>query len=85
MREINWLERVRFRFMAYMVGEEFDEFFALDDVMANVVAALAHRQGWHQHHRVWRRKRGADVTVAEQALKILKRMDNRIKPLLAPA
>ena len=36
----------------------FAEFFRLDDLHASVVAVLAYRQGWHQHKRQWRRKRG---------------------------
>jgi hypothetical protein len=37
------------------------DILAIDRVLADVVAVLAHRSGWHRHSRQWRRKRGFDM------------------------
>jgi hypothetical protein len=74
-----------------LVGEHtFLDFFGLDDFLADVVAALAHRQGWHRHKRQWRKQRGADVgeiqrlrrQVEEQVAKL--EAAQAARPLLTP-
>ena len=85
-RELTRLERASARIKRYLAATEFDAFFQLDDVASDVVAALAHRQGWHRHKRQWRRARGAEVRTAD---KLRKRVDQLIaerkaQPLLSP-
>ena len=85
-RDLARLERVLARIKRDLAATEFAAFFELDDVVSDVVAALAHRQGWHRHKRQWRRKRGAEVRTAD---KLRKRVDQLIaerkaQPLLSP-
>ena len=62
----------------------FAEFFRLDDVLASVVGVLAHRQGWHQHKRQWRRKRGAVVGSINKIRRQIERLKAKVeaRPLI---
>ena len=67
-------------------AHSFAQFFELDGVVSDVVAALAHRQGWHRHKRQWRRKRGADVRSVDKLRKQVDRLvaERKVQPLLTP-
>ena len=85
-RDLARLERASARIKRYLAATEYAAFFELDDVVSDVVAALAHRQGWHRHKRQWQRARGADVGAVD---KLRKRVDQLVaerkgQPLISP-
>ena len=75
------------RFEKSAETRSFAEFFELDDFLSDVVAALAHRQGWHRHKREWRRKRGAAVREIDKIRQVVEKVkaEYEARPLLAPS
>ena len=86
LRESDRAEREMERFERLAGDHSFAEFFALDDFVSDVVAALAHRQGWHRHKRQWRRKRGADVRGLDKLRRQVEKLEagRAARPLLSP-
>jgi hypothetical protein len=64
--------------------------WAVDRVLADVVAVLAYRSGWHRHNRQWRRKRGFDMGALRGVIKRVEELTRQLSkpqavpPLLAP-
>ena len=85
-RDLARLEHASARIKRHLAATEFAAFFELDDVVSDVVAALAHRQGWHRHKRQWRRKRGADVGAVDKLRKKVDQLiaERKAQPLLSP-
>ena len=85
-RDLARLERASARIKRHLAATEYAAFFQLDDVVSDVVAALAHRQGWHRHKRQWRRKRGADVGTTDKLRKQVDKIiaERKAQPLLSP-
>ncbi len=85
-RDLERRERVALWVEGRTVAAEFAPLFGLDDFTSELVAALAHRQGWHRPKRQWRRKRGATVEKFDGLRGRLDRAIDRAAalPLLAP-
>jgi len=60
-RKLARSESLDLRVEGQSIAAQFGPLFALDDFTSDLVAALAHRQGWHRHRRQWWRKWGATV------------------------
>ena len=86
VRDLARLERASARIKRYLAATEFAAYFELDDVVSDVIAALAHRQGWHRHKRQWRRKRGADVGAVDKLREQVDKLiaERKAQPLIAP-
>ena len=85
-RELDRADRMARRVGMHSDGTEFAAYFEFDDVLAAVVAALAHRQGWHRPKRQWRKKRGIDVGEIQRLRKKIDKLRAFVdaQPLRAP-
>ena len=86
-RDLARAERDSRRAEREIEANTFADYFDLDGVLSHVVAALAHRQGWHRHKYQWRRRRGEGVgseidTLRRKVDKLV--AERAARPLLSP-